>query len=45
MVEGFEERYSGAGLLNYSQERADLLAPLGSAAAGGMIVVGDDERQ
>ena len=43
-VEGFLERYSGAGLLNYSAERADLLASLGSAASGGMVVVGDDER-
>ena len=43
-VEGFLERYSGAGLLQYSQERADLLASLGSAASGGMVVVGDDER-
>jgi hypothetical protein len=41
-VEGFDERYSGAGVLNYSQERADLLASLGSAAAGGMVVVGDE---
>ena len=37
----WEERYSGAGLLNYSAERADLLASLGSAASGGMVVVGE----
>jgi hypothetical protein len=43
ITEGFAERFSGAGLLNYSEERADLLASLGSAVAGGMGVV-DDRR-
>lgn len=42
ITEGFAERFSGAGLLNYSEERADLLASLGSAASGGMGIV--DER-
>ncbi len=40
ITEGFAERFSGAGLLNYSEERADLLASLGSA--GGGIAFVDD---
>ncbi len=40
ITEGFAERFSGFGLLNYSEERADLLASL--LSVGGGIAFVDD---